>query len=74
MRLIISLGLFTAAALLVASAVPMLEFAQSWGASEEGGLYDLVLTGLSAMSGMVFTIGTVVIIYVGIRIWKMFAN
>lgn len=62
----------SAAAFLVASAQPMLMFVQKWDAKEEGSLYDLTLTGLTAMSSMVFVIGFVIIIYVGIRLGKIF--
>ena len=50
----------------------MLMFVQKWDAKEEGSLYDLTLTGLTAMSSMVFVIGFVIIIYVGIRLGKIF--
>ena len=62
----------SAAAFLVVSAQPMLMFVQKWDAKEEGSLYDLTLTGLTAMSSMVFVIGLVIIIYVGIRLGKIF--
>jgi hypothetical protein len=64
--------IFSAAAFLVVSAQPMLMFVQKWDAKEEGSLYDLTLTGLTAMSSMVFVIGFVIIIYVGIRLGKIF--
>jgi membrane-anchored protein YejM (alkaline phosphatase superfamily) len=63
-------GVFTAAAALVASAAPMLAFVGSWSASEAGSLYDLVLTGLTTMIGLVFTIGLVVLFYVAFRLWN----
>ena len=64
--------IISAAIFLALSAQPMLMFDQKWDAKEEGSLYDLTLTGLTTMSSMVFVIGLVIIIYVGIRLGKIF--
>ena len=59
-----------AAAALVASAAPMLTFVGIWSASEPGSLYDLVLTGLTTVIWLVFTLGSVVLFYVAFRLWN----
>ena len=46
----------------------MLTYMSKWTASEAGSIYDLILTGLVALSFMVFGVGIVVLAYVAYRI------
>lgn len=57
-----------ASLLLSAGLFQMLTYMSTWEASESGSIYDLILTGLVALSFMVFGVGIVVLAYVGYRI------
>jgi len=46
----------------------MLTYMSEWTASEAGSIYDLILTGLVALSFMVFGVGVVVLAYVAYRV------
>ena len=46
----------------------MLTYMSKWTASEAGSIYDLILTGLVALSFMVFGVGIVVLAYVAYRV------
>jgi len=54
--------------LLGAGLLQMLSYMSKWTASEAGSIYDLILTGLVALSFMVFGVGIVVLAYVAYRI------
>jgi hypothetical protein len=46
----------------------MLTYMSTWTAKEAGSIYDLILTGLVALSFMVFGVGIVVLAYVAYRV------
>ena len=54
--------------LLGAGLLQMLTYMSEWTASEAGSIYDLILTGLVALSFMVFGVGVVVSAYVAYRV------
>jgi len=51
-----------------AGLLQMLTYMSKWTASEAGSIYDLILTGLVALSFMVFGVGIVVLAYVAYRV------
>ena len=54
--------------LLGAGLMQMLAYMSNWKAAESGSLYDLILTGLVALSFMVFGVGIVVLAYIAYRV------
>jgi hypothetical protein len=64
----VNFAIGTAGFLLGAGLVQMLTYMSKWKASESGSIYDLIMTGLVALSFMVFGVGIVVLAYVAYRV------
>jgi ABC-type Fe3+ transport system permease subunit len=64
----VSVAMAISGLLLGAGLLQMLTYMSKWTASEAGGIYDLILTGLVALSFMVFGVGIVVLAYVAYRV------
>ena len=54
--------------LLGAGLLQMFAYMSQWTAKEAGSIYDLILTGLVALSFMVFGVGILVLAYVAYRV------
>ena len=54
--------------LLSAGLMQMLAYMSNWKAADPGSLYDLILTGMVALSFMVFGVGIVVLAYIAYRV------
>lgn len=64
----VSAAMAVSGLLLGAGLLQMLTYMSKWTASEAGSIYDLILTGLVALSFMVFGVGVVVLAYVAYRV------
>ena len=64
----VSVAMAISSLLLGAGLLQMLTYMSKWTASEAGSIYDLILTGLVALSFMVFGVGIVVLAYVAYRV------
>ena len=64
----VSAAMAVSGLLLGAGLLQMLTYMSEWTASEAGSIYDLILTGLVALSFMVFGVGIVVLAYVSYRV------
>jgi len=64
----VSVAMAISGLLLGAGLLQMLTYMSKWTASEAGSIYDLILTGLVALSFMVFGVGIVVLAYVAYRV------
>ena len=64
----ISADMAVSGLLLGAGLLQMLTYMSKWKASESGSIYDLIMTGLVALSFMVFGVGIVVLAYVAYRV------
>ena len=64
----VSVAMAISGLLLGAGLLQMLTYMSKWTASEAGSIYDLILTGLVALSFMVFGVGVVVLAYVAYRV------
>ena len=64
----VNFAIGTAGLLLGAGLAQMLMYMSKWKASESGSIYDLIMTGLVALSFMVFGVGIVVLAYVAYRV------
>jgi hypothetical protein len=64
----VSAAMAVSSLLLGAGLLQMLTYMSKWTASEAGSIYDLILTGLVALSFMVFGVGVVVLAYVAYRV------
>ena len=64
----VNFAIGTAGLLLGAGLTQMLMYMSKWKASESGSIYDLIMTGLVALSFMVFWVGIVVLAYVAYRV------
>jgi ABC-type Fe3+ transport system permease subunit len=64
----VSVAMAISGLLLGAGLLQMLTYMSKWTASEAGSIYDLLLTGLVALSFMVFGVGIVVLAYVAYRV------
>lgn len=56
--------------LLASGLLQMFAYTSKWAASEAGSIYDLILTGLVALSFMIFGVGIVVAAYVAYRVYS----
>ena len=65
---LVSVAMAISGLLLGVGLLQMLSYMSEWTASEAGSIYDLILTGLVALSFMVFGVGIVVLAYVAYRI------
>ena len=64
----VSVAMAISGLLLGAGLIQMLAYMSKWTAKEAGSIYDLILTGLVALSFMVFGVGIVVLAYVAYRV------
>jgi len=64
----VSVAMAVSGLLLGAGLLQMLTYMSQWTAKEAGSIYDLILTGLVALSFMVFGVGIVVLAYVAYRV------
>jgi ABC-type Fe3+ transport system permease subunit len=64
----VNIAIGAAGLLLGAGLTQMLMYMSKWKASESGSIYDLIMTGLVALSFMVFGVGIVVLAYVAYRV------
>jgi hypothetical protein len=64
----VSVAMAISSLLLGAGLLQMLTYMSKWTAKEAGSIYDLILTGLVALSFMVFGVGVVVLAYVAYRV------
>lgn len=64
----VSAAMAVSGLLLGAGLIQMLAYMSQWTAKEAGSIYDLILTGLVALSFMVFGVGIVVLAYVSYRV------
>ena len=64
----VSVAMAVSGLLLGAGLLQMLAYMSQWTAKEAGSIYDLILTGLVALSFMVFGVGIVVLAYVAYRV------